>query len=242
MENIAILGNGLLGKELHAQTGWDMIARSTHGFDITKPETWDRHLWRDSHGVVFYPKYKTLINCMAHTDTYSHDRSIHWETNYRGVVDLVDYCKKHGIKLVHISTDHVYSGSKPNASEDDVPVHCCNWYGYTKLLGDAYVQLDDKNLVIRTTHKRKPFVHEAAWVNQYGNFDYVDIIASYIVTAVLAGDTGVLNIGTELKTMYDLAKQTKRGVKGTNHIIPSRPVDVSMDISKLKKLIEQCMQ
>jgi dTDP-4-dehydrorhamnose reductase len=56
--------------------------------------------------------------------------------------------------LVHISTDYLYSGSVSNASESDVPVHCNNWYGYTKLLADGLVQLESNNyLICRCTHK-----------------------------------------------------------------------------------------
>jgi dTDP-4-dehydrorhamnose reductase len=57
------------------------------------------------------------------------------------------------IKLVHLLT-YLYSGSVSNASESDVPVHCNNWYGYTKLLADGLVQLESNNyLICRCTHK-----------------------------------------------------------------------------------------
>ena len=48
--------------------------------------------------------------------------------------------------------------------------------------------------------------------------------------------SGIYNIGTEMKSMYDLAIKTKPNVKEgfkPNHI----PVDVTMDISKYKETI-----
>jgi len=76
---------------------------------------------------------------------------------------LVDLCNQYNKKLVHISTDYLYTFSKDNATENDVPVHCRNWYGYTKLLADGYVQLKADNfLLIRSTHKAEPFTFDTA--------------------------------------------------------------------------------
>jgi dTDP-4-dehydrorhamnose reductase len=63
---------------------------------------------------------------------HTQKRDLHWDINYKFVHELILFCNKNDIKLVHISTDYLYSGSVSNASESDVPVHCNNWYGYTK--------------------------------------------------------------------------------------------------------------
>ena len=163
MSKILILGDGLLGSELVKQTGWDYTSRKT-GFDI--------------NNISFTFKPEIIINCIAHTDTYSKDRKKHWSINYEGVANLVTLCNLLNQKLVHISTDFVYANSKSNVSENDVPVHCENWYGYTKLLSDGYVQLKSDNfLLLRGTHKKAPFSFEEGLVNQIGNFDYVDKIS-----------------------------------------------------------------
>ena len=36
-KKILVLGNGILGKEISKQTGWDNISREKDGFDITDP-------------------------------------------------------------------------------------------------------------------------------------------------------------------------------------------------------------
>jgi len=231
---IVVLGDGLLGSEVVKQTGWDYFSRKKDGFDITQHEKFDQYFIENHHGVVFANKYDVVVNCIACTDTYSQDKEKHWEINYKAVVNLSNYCAKHNIKLVHISSDYVYTNSVKNATEDDVPVHGKNWYSYTKLLGDSYVQLQPNNLVIRGTHKPTPFPYEGAWVDQRGNFDYVDIISKIYIQLVENNASGVYNVGTELKNMYALAERTKPGVKAIRIESTEVPRDVSMSITKLK--------
>lgn len=226
MDKILILGDGLLGKEIHKQTGWDYVSRKKGDFDINNI-AW--HLAKHNPEVI--------INCIANTDTYSKDKEPHWDLNCRFVSNLVNYCNRQNIKLVHISTDYVYTGSVDNASEEDVPVHCNNWYGYTKLVGDALVQLESNDyLVIRCTHKPNPFPYDAAWINQVGNFDYVNVISNLIINLVKSGQSGLFNLGTDVKTMYELASFTKPMV-GKSFAPAHVPHNTSMDITKVKNVI-----
>ena len=222
-----ILGDGLLGSELIKITKWDYISRKKDGIDFTDIESYENLI----------NKYDVIINCIADCDTYAENRENHWNVNYKGVVDLGDKTSKNNHKLVHISTDYVYSHSKRYANEEDVPVHCRNWYGYTKLLGDGYVQLkSNKYLLLRGTHKETPFLYENAYINQVGNFDYVDKIAKIVRDLVVSDREGIYNMGSQLKTMYDLARQTKSDVKPVNNKFhESMPSDITIDISKLKE-------
>ncbi len=224
---ILVLGDGLLGSELVKQTGWNYVSRKKGDFDINDLIN---HL--NKHDV------NVIINCIANTDTYSTDKESHWDLNCRFVSDLIKYCNGRHIKLVHISTDYIYSGSVDNASEDDVPVHCNNWYGYTKLIGDGLVQLQSNNfLLIRCTHKPTPFPYDAAWINQIGNFDYVDVIANLIIKLINNGYSGVINLGSEVKTMHELAKQTKP-IVGKSFAPSKVPHNTTMNITKLKRILE----
>ena len=137
-------------------------------------------------------QYSVIVNCIANTDTYSDDKESHWETNYVFVDNLIKFSNENKIKLVHISTDYIYTGSIENATEEDVPVHCNNWYGYTKLLSDGLVQLQSNDyLLIRCSHKPNPFPYEKAWNDLYGNFDYVDNITKKIVKLIKNNSIGV---------------------------------------------------
>ena len=223
--NVLVLGDGLLGSEIINQSGWNYISRKKDNLDINKIESY-----------LFKYNPDVIVNCIANTDTYSKDKQSHWDINYSFVSKLINYCNEKSIKLVHISTDYVYAGSVNNASEEDVPVHCNNWYGYTKLLGDGLVQLQSNNyLLIRCTHKPTPFPYDGAWIDQVGNFDYVDIISDLIVKLVNSGVSGLYNVGTETKTMYEMASRTKSVNKTftPEHV----PKNQSMDISKMKNII-----
>jgi dTDP-4-dehydrorhamnose reductase len=234
MSKIVVLGDGLLGSELVKQTGWDYISRKKDGFDISNYSSYYRFFLEDYDSVAWWKKYDAIINCIANTDTYSDNKDLHWDINYKSVIKLSDFCFKHNIKLVHISTDYVYTNSINNASENDVPIHGNNWYSYTKLLGDSYVQLNKDNLVLRGTHKQRPFPYDVAWIDQIGNFDYVDIMVTLITQLIEKEATGLYNVGTELKTMFDLSNGGKSDFAPTN-----TPKNVSMNVNKLKTYLNE---
>jgi len=224
-QKVLILGDGLLGSELHKQAGWDYLSRSKDGFDF----------YDVSKYVDTLNKYDIIVNCIANTNTYSDEKSDHWGINYACVADLVDMCNYDFLKLVHISTDYIYSGSVEHATELDIPVHNRTWYGYTKLLGDAHVQLKSDNyLIIRTSFKPTPWKYDNAITTQVTNGEYVDQIASKIITLIEADATGVYNVGSpESHTLFDLAKQTKEDVSPSDKILnENMPTDTSMSTVK----------
>lgn len=222
---IVILGDGLLGNEIHQQTNWNILSRKKDNIDALIFD-WEYKLY----------DYDIILNCIANTDTYSDDKLSHWNINYKFVTELVDFCNRYNKKLIHISTDYVYTNSIETASENDVPIHGNNWYSYTKLLADGYIELKSKNyLICRGTHKPNPFPYENAWSDQIGNFDYVNIIAELIIKLVSKNVTGIYNIGTEPKTIFELAKKTK-DVKPTlkNDLTPD---NTTMNLEKMKSIL-----
>jgi len=220
---IVILGDGLLGSELVKQTNWDYISRKKDGIDI-----FDFNQW-----MFKLSEYGVIINCIANTDTYSNNKELHWKVNYEFVDTLVNFCNETGKKLAHISTDYIYVNSKTEASEEDVPVHLETWYGYTKLLGDAHIQLKCKNyLIIRTSHKPYPFPYKNAWDNQFTNGDYVNKISELIVNLIYKNCYGIYNVGTEIKTWHSLTKK-EFDTKPINAPI-NVPNNITMNINKFK--------
>ena len=223
-----ILGNGLLGSELAKKTGWDILSRSVDGLDLTDITTWGDKLL----------SYDTIINCVAHTNTYDNNKQLHWDVNYKAVSVLTDYCKLHYKKLVHISTDYVYANSFKPQNEEGVPVHQATYYAYTKLLADAYIELKSDNyLILRGTHKPNPFPYEGAWINHLGNFDYLDVIAKLYIKLIKKDAKGIFNVGTEFKSMHRLAERTNPNVKPIFNNDIRVPLNVSMDVSKLNKFL-----
>ena len=89
---------------------------------------------------------------------------------------------------------------------------------------------------MRATHKPRPFIFDKALISRVGNFDYIDTVVK-IYSDLIKGDAqGFYNVGTELKTMYDLAKESRDDVVPTNEKFhPTQPLDISMNLDKLKK-------
>lgn len=225
--NVLILGNGLLGSEIIKQTNWNYLSRRNDNFDFCDTKTYN-------HKLI---GYDVILNCVGFTDTYSKDKEKHRTVNFESVARLSDICQKENKKLVHISTDYVYEHSIPYASEDDMPLISQNWYTYYKLLADEYIILKNENyLICRCSFKTRPFPYDVAWVDQIGNFDYVDIISELIIKLIRRNSTGVYNVGTSEKTIYELALITNKNVK--KGYKPSYvPENITMNITKLRQKI-----
>jgi dTDP-4-dehydrorhamnose reductase len=236
-----ILGNGLLGSEIQKQTGWDLISRKENGFDITQPGRFLNYFMDLFEGVIAVKKYDVIVNCIANTNTYSTNKEEHWGVNYKGVADLVDFCNKWDIKLIHISSDYVYTNSSENSSENDIPIHGNNWYSYTKLLADAYIQLKSNDyLICRGTHKPTPFPYNKAWIDQTGNFDYVDTMSNLIIQLIKNNNSGVFNVGTEVKSIFELATQTSQVESAYRP--EGTPGNTTMDLNKLKDALKRIIK
>ena len=68
---------------------------------------------------------------------------------------------------------------------------------------------------------------------------YVDKIAELIILLIKNNAVGVYNVGTEKKTMYELAKLTNKNVsKTTEKFHSSSPDDVTMDTEKKIKFLD----
>jgi dTDP-4-dehydrorhamnose reductase len=102
--------------------------------------------------------------------------------------------------FVFISTEHVNS---PGV------------YFESKLIGEILVKnLAPSYLIIRTIFKPNPWPWKYAFIDQYTQGDYVDIIAQLISKEIKKwnGKSKTIYIGTGRKTMFELAKRTKPDV------------------------------
>lgn len=222
-----ILGDGLLGKELVRQTNWDFISRKKNKFDFNNLDSYKE----------FLLKYDTIINCIAYTNTYSDDKIKMYNINYKSVTELCDFLKIKNKKLIHISTDYVYAHSNNFASENDLPLISKNWYTYYKLLADEYIMLKSNDyLIFRCSFKPYPFPYSNAWIDQIGNFDYVNIISTLMIKLIQQNAQGLYNLGTDTKSIYDLAKSSNKNVLGVlkDNLAPN---NITMNLKKIKEIL-----
>lgn len=102
----------------------------------------------------------TVINCAAYTDVEGAEDNIDLAhaINSSAVAGLSHVCKKHNIKLIHISTDYVFGGNAERRTpytEND-PTAPLNVYGESKALGEAAV-IEHDGIVIRTSWLYAPW-------------------------------------------------------------------------------------
>ena len=112
-------------------------------------------------------------------------------------------CKKYNIKLVYFSTHYVYPGKKGNYSEED-PLLPINNYSWSKLGGEASVQLYKNSLILRVCMTEKPFIHREAFTNVKTSFIYQDDVAELL--SKLLREKGIINLGGKTQFIYDFAK------------------------------------
>ena len=226
---VIVLGKGKLGGEIVKQTGWDYLCRAEHEITIDNFDEWKNKM----------DEYDVVVNCIANTDTYSEDKEKHWKANYELITFLAEYCDDNNKKLVHISTDYLYQNSVDDAKEEDEPMFEHTWYMFTKLLADEYLKVHSKNyLICRLSHKPYPFPYESAWVDIVTNADYTPVISGLVIELIKNGAEGLYNVGTERKTIYELAQRTNKNVK---KIVspPHVPKNISMNVSKMENFLKQ---
>jgi dTDP-4-dehydrorhamnose reductase len=224
---VLVLGKGKLGGEIVKQTGWDYLCRAEHEITIDNFDEWKNRM----------DEYDVVVNCIANTDTYSDDKEKHWKANYELVTFLAEYCDDNRKKLVHISTDYLYQNSVDGAKEEDEPLFEHTWYMFTKLLADEYLKEHAKNyLICRLSHKPYPFPYDSAWTDVMTNADYTPVISGLVIELIKNGAEGLYNVGTERKTIYELAQRTNKNVK---KIVspPHVPKNISMNVSKMENFL-----
>ncbi|MFF2498137.1 dTDP-4-dehydrorhamnose reductase family protein [Peribacillus sp. NPDC058075] len=88
------------------------------------------------------------INCIGILNEYASDNTkLAFQVNSVFPHQLVKLTERNNGKLIHISTDCVFSGSKGDYTEDDVP-DSSTIYGQSKHLGEI---ISEKHLTIRTS-------------------------------------------------------------------------------------------
>jgi len=212
--------SGTLGKELQKLQP-DMICPTKSEVDI-----------RNEKEVRYFIKSHSpdiVINAAAILENSNKTINV----NVIGAANVALACIEDNIRLVFVSTDYVYKGDKGNYSEED-ELFPFNIYAWSKLAGECSARGVQNHLIIRTSFGPSKFPYSYAFDDKFASKDYVDIIAPLILEASLSELTGVLNLGTEKKTLFEYAKQRNPDVlpiKITDSSFSS-PKNTSLDLQK----------
>jgi dTDP-4-dehydrorhamnose reductase len=133
---VAIFGaTGLLGKALMREwTGDEISGLGSKDADIRDPRQIDEAIRRiRPDWIVLAAAYTDVDGCESH-------RELAFDVNSRGAMNVAQAAKKHGSRLLFLSTDYVFDGTKTTPYETDDPRSPRSVYGRSK--SDAEVQLE----------------------------------------------------------------------------------------------------
>ena len=156
------------------------------------------------------------------------------DLNIIGTANLVKACSKFKIKIVYFSTSYLYPGKKGNYTETD-PLLPWNNYGWSKLGGEAAVQMYENSLILRVCMTEKPFIHKSAFANVKSNFIYHEDLAKKLLQVI--NKKGVYNIGGKSQTIYKFAKKYNNKIK-KKFSKGEFPLKQSMNLNKLNQIVK----
>ena len=148
MRRVLVTGaGGQVGWSLLRATppdGLDVRGYPSTGLDIVDAEAVERVV-NDTDLVVNAAAY-TAVDA-AETDS---DRA--FAANARGPELLARRCAKLGVPLIHLSSDYVFDGDKPDPYDENDPVNPLNTYGRSKAAGEEAVRHAlDTHIILRTS-------------------------------------------------------------------------------------------
>ena len=178
---------GQLGRELMAQlprAGFTATGVDLPEFDISDAA---------QMAEVDWSAYDVVINAAAWTNVDGAEtpegRPAAWRANATGPANLARAATKHGLALVHISSEYTFDGATEPHTEDEPPSPL-GVYGQSKAGGDAAVVAAPSHYLVRTS-----------WVVGDGK-NFVRTMASLaergIAPKVVADQTGRLTFTTDL--------------------------------------------
>ena len=205
---------------------------------------------KENFDVLNYTKMKNFIknkkvDYLIHIAGLSRPMSIHDEKinlsidlNIIGTANIVKLCNEHNIKLIYFSTNYVYPGIKGNYKETDslLPI---NNYAWSKLGGEASVQLYKNSLILRLCMTDFPFVHKKAIKGATTSFIFNKYVSKIIPH--LLDKKGIINIGGKKRDILDFANKfsDKKIMSIDFKNVNNFPKDSSVEIKKLKKTLKK---
>lgn len=162
--------------------------------------------------------------------------------NIIGTSNVAMACISHGIKMVYISTDWVYSGKGGMGmySEEEGCNPTTN-YGRSKLGGECAVQMVPSHLILRTSMTPKPFPHKLAFTDCIKSSIYIEDAAKIMKNAISNDMEGIYNLGGAAMSIYDFAKQENPEIEEafrSSIIDMSIPKNTSMNCAKLERALQ----
>lgn len=197
-------GTGQLGhdivKELISRGELNYLAPTTKEMNITNKDEVEK--------VILGYKPDIIFHCAAYTavDKAEEDRENCYNVNVNGTKNIVEVAEKINAKVVYISTDYVFDGTKEGIYEIDDKTNPINYYGYTKLMGEEVVKKLKDYLIVRISWvfgiNGKNFVK--TMLNLADTKDEISVVSDQIGSPTYTKDLS--------KLLLDMIKENKQGL------------------------------
>ena len=161
--NILITGaNGQLGHEMNNVLANDQrfnaVFTDVAGDNIVMLDITDE---ASVEQMVCNHNIKVIVNCAAYTavDAAEDNEPLAARLNADAVGILARVAKRHGARMVHISTDYVFDGQSCIPYTEEMPTCPQSAYGRTKLDGERQLlnELGDDAVILRTAWLYSPY-------------------------------------------------------------------------------------
>jgi len=227
-------GTGRFGEVLKKKGPKNFLFPSKSKLNILKPNTIEKYLKQKKAKIIIH-----LAGLSRPLQKHEENISESINLNIIGTCNLVKICEKLNIKLIYFSTSYVYPGLKGNYRETD-PLLPSNNYAWSKLGGEAAVQMYKNSLIIRACMTEKPFIHKKAFSDVKLNFIFHENVVPALIK--LLNKKGVVNLGGPTQTVYNFAKKYNKFVKKISLKKLKKinfPKNASMNLNKLHRLIKK---
>lgn len=211
-------------------------------------------------GIIIHTAGLTNVESCEQNTTLAHQINVTISQNIAKAATLL------GIKMVHISTDHLYEGTAAFSTEE-TPVNPLNVYGKTKALAESVVaEINPDALIIRTnfygwgTGYRKSFsdmiigsLRQNKEITLFGDVYFTPVYVGILISFVhkLLGKTskGVFNVvgderiskyefGVLIANIFNLDKNLiTLGALSSNMQLVQRPLDMSLSNKKMSDFL-----
>ena len=228
-------GSGRFGSELKKyDTKYKIYFPNKKEFNILRPNGLSKYLLKKKPKILIH-----LAGLSRPMDIHQKNIVKSIDLNIIGTANVTKACSANNVKLLYFSTNYVYPGTKGNYSEKD-PVLPVNNYAWSKLGGEASVQLYKNSLILRVCMTEKPFVHSRAFANVKTSFMYHEEVTKILFK--LLNKKGIINLGGKSQYIFDFAKKDKKNVKKIflrKKDNLGMPFDSSLNVNKLKKILKK---
>lgn len=212
-------GSGQLGFDLIKQLkekNYEVLAPSTEEMNITNKEQVSKVIEEFKPNVIFH--------CAAYTavDKAEEEKELCYNINATGTNNIVESSKNINAKIVYISTDYVFDGTKDGIYNEEDKTNPINYYGYTKKCGEEFVKQAKDYLIVRISWvfgiNGKNFVKtmlnlsqtkdELSVVSdQIGSPTYTEDLSKLLIQMIENNKTGTFNATNEgYCSWYEFAK------------------------------------